>query len=119
MLVCTYLQQAWRDRPPVSVREVRALCYEAGVRRARPALMTTATTILAFVPSSRLGRGVDLMVPKALPSIGGMLMQLLTLFVVPLLYAMLEERRMRHRARHDLERLHKLPMAQRHDLSEL
>jgi Cu(I)/Ag(I) efflux system membrane protein CusA/SilA len=98
VLVCTYLQQAWRERPPRSVRQVRELCFEAGVRRSRPALMTTATTILALLPVvTSQGRGADLMVPMALPSLGGMSIQLLTLFVVPVLYAALEEWRMRRR----------------------
>ena len=48
--------------------------------------MTTATTILALLPVlTSAGRGADLMIPMALPSFGGMLVQLVTLMTVPVL----------------------------------
>ncbi|MFP4283597.1 MAG: efflux RND transporter permease subunit, partial [Opitutales bacterium] len=69
---------------------------EAGVRRVRPAMMTSATTILALLPVlTSTGRGSDIMVPMAIPSFGGMLLALLTIFVVPVLYCAVEE--IRHR----------------------
>ena len=37
------------------------------------------------------GRGADMMVPMALPSLGGMAIEVVTLFVVPLLYSAVEE----------------------------
>ena len=44
------------------------------------------------------GRGADLMMPTmALPSVGGMAIELLTLFVVPVLYCAVEERRLSKR----------------------
>ena len=56
-------------------------------RRVRPALMTSATTILALLPVLTLtGRGADIMIPMAIPSFGGMVVALLTLFTVPVLY---------------------------------
>ena len=65
---------------------------QAGLRRVRPCLMTTATTILALLPvlTSR-GRGSDVMVPMAIPSFGGMLIELMTLFVVPVSYCWMQE----------------------------
>jgi copper/silver efflux system protein len=46
---------------------------EAGQRRVRPCLMTTATTILALLPVlTSTGRGSDIMVPMAIPTFGGM-----------------------------------------------
>jgi len=50
--------------------------------------MTTATTLLALIPIlTSTGRGSDVMVPMAIPSFGGMLIALITLFVVPILYS--------------------------------
>ena len=37
------------------------------------------------------GRGSDVMIPMAIPSFGGMLVELLTLFLVPVLYSAREE----------------------------
>ena len=49
--------------------------------------MTTATTILALLPIiTSTGRGADLMIPMALPLLGGAGMSLLTLLTVPVLY---------------------------------
>ena len=58
-------------------------------------LMTSATTILALLPVlTSTGRGADVMVPMAIPSFGGMLVVLLAVFVVPVLYSGIEERRL-------------------------
>ena len=67
--------------------------------RLRPALMTTATTLLALLPvlTSR-GRGADIMVPMAIPSFGGMVVALLSLLLVPVLYCGLAEWRWRRSA---------------------
>jgi len=67
-------------------------------RRIRPALMTSATTILALVPVlTSDGRGSDIMVPMAIPSFGGMVIAMLTVFVVPVLYCWVEEGRVKAR----------------------
>jgi Cu(I)/Ag(I) efflux system membrane protein CusA/SilA len=58
--------------------------------------MTAATTILALVPVlTSTGRGSDVMVPMAIPSVGGMLVVLITLFVVPVAYCAVEETKLR------------------------
>jgi copper/silver efflux system protein len=96
VVVSTYLKQRFRDEPPRTVDEVRERTLEAGMRRVRPCLMTTATTILALLPViTSQGRGSDVMMPLALPSVGGMAIALITLFVVPVLYCALEELRLR------------------------
>jgi Cu(I)/Ag(I) efflux system membrane protein CusA/SilA len=96
VVMSTYLQQKFKESPPSTVKEVRQLTLNAGKRRVRPCLMTTATTILALIPviTSR-GKGADIMMPMALPSLGGMGIELLTLFVVPVLYSALEERKIK------------------------
>ena len=43
----------------------------------------------------RTGRGSDIMVPMAIPSFGGMLIQVMTMFVVPVLYSMWREKQVR------------------------
>ena len=65
---------------------------EAGKQRIRPCLMTTATTVLALIPVlTSTGRGSDVMVPMAIPSFGGMCLELITMFVVPVCYATVRE----------------------------
>ncbi|MBD3316214.1 MAG: AcrB/AcrD/AcrF family protein, partial [Chitinivibrionales bacterium] len=98
VVMCTYLEQRFRDTTPSSVEEVRKLTVEAANRRVRPALMTSATTILALLPIlTSAGRGADVMIPMAIPSFGGMLFELLTIFQAPVLYAWLKERQVRRR----------------------
>jgi Cu(I)/Ag(I) efflux system membrane protein CusA/SilA len=99
VVVSTYLAQRFeRGGRPASVATVRHWALEAGVRRARPCLMTSATTILALLPViTSTGKGADVMVPMALPVLGGMLVALLTLFVVPVLYAFVAELELRRR----------------------
>jgi hypothetical protein len=54
--------------------------------------MTTGTTVIALIPVlTATGRGADVMVPMAIPSFGGMLLEVITMFVVPVLYAALKE----------------------------
>ncbi|HKK18790.1 MAG TPA: efflux RND transporter permease subunit [Opitutales bacterium] len=92
VIVCTYLQQIFREKNPKTLEEIRAATVEAGSRRVRPAMMTSATTILALLPVlTSTGRGADIMVPMAIPSFGGMLLAILTIFVVPVLYCGLAE----------------------------
>ena len=94
----TYLTQTFRQNTPTSKAEVRALVIEAGTRRVRPCLMTTATTILALLPVlTSTGRGSDIMVPMAIPSFGGMLIEVVTMLVVPVLYCWRQERKLQGR----------------------
>jgi Cu(I)/Ag(I) efflux system membrane protein CusA/SilA len=99
VVLATYLKQRFEAQPPGTVAEVREAVREAAWRRVRPCLMTTATTLLALLPViSAQGRGADVMAPMALPSVGGMAVELLTLFVVPVLYAAVEEARIGRRS---------------------
>jgi Cu(I)/Ag(I) efflux system membrane protein CusA/SilA len=96
VVITTYLDQTFANRRPASVAEIRAATIEAGKRRVRPALMTTATTILALLPVlTATGRGADIMVPMAIPTFGGMVIAVITLFVVPVLYAWVAEIKLR------------------------
>ena len=92
VVMATYLQQVFERNKPVTKEEVRQSVMEAGQIRIKPTLMTTATTILALLPVlTSTGRGADIMVPMAIPSFGGMIIQIITLFVVPVLYALWKE----------------------------
>ncbi len=92
VLVATFLQNNFKDHQPETIPEIREAVVEGGLRRVRPAMMTTATTILALLPVlTSTGRGSDIMVPMAIPSFGGMVVQTITMFTVPVLYALWEE----------------------------
>jgi Cu(I)/Ag(I) efflux system membrane protein CusA/SilA len=98
VIVTTYLQQVFRERRPRTRGEIREATVEAGRRRVRPALLTSATTLLALLPVlTSTGRGAEIMVPMAIPSFGGMLLAVLTIFFVPVLYCGLAEFRQRFR----------------------
>ena len=100
VLIATYLRQSFDKRSPATIGEVREAVVAAGKRRCRPCLMTSATTILALLPVlSSQGRGADVMVPMAIPSFGGMAVVLVTMFVVPTLFAAVQERRVVRAAR--------------------
>jgi Cu(I)/Ag(I) efflux system membrane protein CusA/SilA len=99
VVMATYLDQSFAAHAPDSVEAVRAATLAAGTRRIRPCLMTTATTVLALLPVlTSTGRGADIMVPMAIPSFGGMMIEVITLFVVPVLYCWLREAGLRRPA---------------------
>jgi len=92
VLISTYIKQLMEKNKPKSVTELRAVILEAGSKRVRPAMMTTATTIIALLPVlTSTGKGSDIMVPMAIPLFGGMTIEVLTMFVVPVLYSMWQE----------------------------
>ncbi len=95
VLMATYLNQTFEKRQGIDKKSIQSLVIEAGMRRVRPCLMTTATTLLALLPilTSR-GRGADVMIPMAIPAFGGMLVALITLFVVPVLYSVYKEKQL-------------------------
>nr|NIN72504.1 hypothetical protein [Gemmatimonadota bacterium]NIO30527.1 hypothetical protein [Gemmatimonadota bacterium] len=74
---------------------LREAILEAGRVRLRPIIMTTATTVLGLTPLALgIGAGADLRAPLAVAVIGGLISAtLLTLIVVPVIYASLESLR--------------------------
>jgi Cu(I)/Ag(I) efflux system membrane protein CusA/SilA len=96
VVMATYLDQTFKANPTHTVAEIRASVLEAGLKRIRPCLMTSATTLLALLPVlTSSGRGADIMIPMAIPAFGGMTVALITLFVVPVLYSWNAERAIR------------------------
>ncbi|PSR14471.1 MAG: cation transporter [Bacteroidetes bacterium] len=99
VLVATFLQDSFRKQQPTTVPEIRTAVVAGGQRRVRPAMMTTATTILALLPVlTATGRGADIMLPMAIPSFGGMTLQVITMFTVPVLFSLWEEVKLKFRA---------------------
>ncbi len=92
VVMATYLTQTFDRNKPMDLKSIHDSVVEAGEKRIRPCLMTTATTILALLPIlTSTGRGSDIMIPMAIPSFGGMFIALITLFVVPVLFGWRKE----------------------------
>jgi len=95
VVMATYLDQIFTRKRLRSIDDIRQATILAGSRRIRPCLMTTFTTIIALMPVIySTGRGADVAKAMAWPVVGGMAVELLTLFVVPVLYAGYKEFKM-------------------------
>lgn len=95
VVMATYIHQLLSKRRLHSVEDIRNTVYEAGLKRIRPCVMTTVTTLVALVPVMLSdGRGADVARVMALPVFGGMLAEPLTSFVVPTLYCTYLEMKM-------------------------
>ncbi|MHA7128699.1 efflux RND transporter permease subunit [Algoriphagus namhaensis] len=99
VLMATYLDQSFDRNKTTDQKGIRHAVVEAGQRRIKPAIMTSATTIIALLPIlTSTGRGSDIMIPMAIPAFGGMLVAAITYFVVPVLYALREEKTLRKKS---------------------
>lgn len=84
VLMGTYIHHVFLKKDPQTRHAIREAVVTAGLKRVRPAAMTTATTLIALLPVlTSTGKGADIMVPMAIPTFGGMLIQSMTMFVVP------------------------------------
>jgi Cu(I)/Ag(I) efflux system membrane protein CusA/SilA len=98
VVIATYLKQSFDKRRTETIAQLRTATIAAGLRRVRPCLMTSATTILALLPVlTSTGRGADIMIPMAIPSLGGMTLALFTMFTVPVLFCLVEETKLKMR----------------------
>jgi Cu(I)/Ag(I) efflux system membrane protein CusA/SilA len=92
VLMGTYIHQVFEQRHPNTVHDVREAVVAAGLKRVRPAIMTTAVAVIALLPVlTSTGKGADIMVPMAIPTFGGMFIQVMTIFVVPMFQSMWRE----------------------------
>ncbi|MDO9260492.1 MAG: efflux RND transporter permease subunit, partial [Flavobacteriaceae bacterium] len=92
VMMGTYIHQTFEEKKPSTVHDVREAVVEAGKKRIRPAMMTTAVAVIALLPVlSSTGKGADIMIPMAIPTFGGMIIQVMTVFVVPLFQSMWRE----------------------------
>ncbi|MEX0987767.1 MAG: efflux RND transporter permease subunit, partial [Bacteroidales bacterium] len=97
VLMATYLDQSFARNKTDNLKGIRAAVVEAGQRRIKPAVMTSATTIIALLPIlTSTGRGADIMIPMAIPAFGGMIFAAITFFIVPVLYSYREERKLKN-----------------------
>ncbi len=86
IIISTFLTQKIKT---LTKENIQSEIIEAGSRRIRPLLMTTATTLIALIPILYSdGRGSEFMKPMAIPVIGGLTVEFLTLFLVPTLFYM-------------------------------
>ena len=94
VIMGTYIKQVFEKERPRTAEAVRTAVLHAGIKRVRPAMMTAAVAVIALLPVlTSQGKGADIMVPMAIPTFGGMLIQVMTMFVVPVLYCLWQERR--------------------------
>ncbi len=92
VVMATYLKQTFDKDKPQTIEAIRASALHGGNKRIRACVMTTATTILALLPVlTSTGRGSDIMIPMAIPAFGGMIIDVTSYFIVPVLYSWREE----------------------------
>ena len=92
VVMATYLTQTFDRDKPTDEKGIRHSALEAAKKRIRPCLMTTVTTILALLPVlTSTGKGSDIMIPMAIPIFGGMVIDITSYFIVPVLYSWREE----------------------------
>jgi copper/silver efflux system protein len=102
VLMATILRQRFAEAKLDTIQAIRTATIEAAQQRIRPALMTSATTLLALLPVlTSTGRGADIMIPMAIPTFGGMVLAMLTVFMVPVLYCLTAEWRLRFTGLHE------------------
>lgn len=92
VVMATYLTQTFDRENPTDVKGIRLSALQAAGKRIRPCLMTTVTTILALLPVlTSTGKGSDIMIPMAIPIFGGMVIDITSYFIVPVLYSWKKE----------------------------
>jgi len=92
VVMATYLDQSFVREKPNDKTGIRQATREAAGKRIRPCLMTTVTTVLALLPVlTSTGKGSDIMIPMAIPIVGGMLIDVTSYFLLPVLYSWREE----------------------------
>jgi len=104
VIMGTYIHQVFEELKPDNVHDVREAVVMAGRKRVRPAMMTAAVAIIALLPVlTSTGKGADIMVPMAIPTFGGMIIQIMTMFVVPVLQCIWREGEIKKRDRMRIE----------------
>jgi Cu(I)/Ag(I) efflux system membrane protein CusA/SilA len=100
VIMGTYIHQVFEELKPSTIEDVREAVVVAGRKRVRPAMMTAAVAIIALLPVlSSTGKGADIMIPMAIPTFGGMIIQIMTMFVVPILQCFWREGEVKKQAK--------------------
>ncbi|MGM0486069.1 MAG: efflux RND transporter permease subunit [Planctomycetota bacterium] len=96
VVMATYIKQSLEKVKIGTVAELRDCVYAAGLKRIRPCVMTTITTLIALLPIMLShGRGADVARAMAVPVFGGMLVEPFTTFIVPTVYCAYMELKLR------------------------
>ncbi|MFZ4426680.1 MAG: efflux RND transporter permease subunit [Saprospiraceae bacterium] len=100
VLMATFLKERFKASPPDSIPEIRRAVLEGAQRRIRPAMMVTATTLLGYLPIlTARGKGSEIMAPMAIPAFGGLLIEIISVFIVPVLFCIWQEYRWHRKTR--------------------
>jgi HAE1 family hydrophobic/amphiphilic exporter-1 len=99
---------------------IREACIEAGGNRLRPILMTTLTTVLGLIPMSFFkGEGAELVQPIGKTVVGGLTVStILTLFLVPAIYAIFNRFTEKRKQKIQQKRLNRLKRQRDYALKE-
>ena len=109
VVMLTYLQQSvaqWREQDRLhNKRDLLAAVLEGASLRVRPVLMTVASTIGGLMPIMwSSGTGSQVMKRIAAPMVGGLVSAvILTLLVIPVIFAMWQSWEMRHELSEDAQ----------------
>ncbi|MFH1652846.1 MAG: CusA/CzcA family heavy metal efflux RND transporter [Pseudomonadota bacterium] len=101
VVLLSCLDDLFKKRVPKTIEDIRKTVLDGVLLRVRPAMMTSATTIIALMAVMfSTGTGSEIMKPMASPTVGGLLTATLSnLILVPVLYAWLEERKIKKRSK--------------------
>jgi Cu(I)/Ag(I) efflux system membrane protein CusA/SilA len=106
VVMATYLTQTFNREKPTDTISIRKAALEAAEKRIRPCLMTTVTTILALLPVlTSTGKGSDIMIPMAIPIFGGMVIDITSYFIVPVLFSWREEIKLKRKTNQELKQI--------------
>ena len=98
VVILSFLEDAFKGKTPASVAEVRETVVEASLTRVRPLLMSTVTSVIGLLPLFLTeGRGSDVMQPMAVPSVGGIAVQVVAFLAAPCLYCLVQDWKLRRR----------------------
>ncbi|MCR9065193.1 MAG: efflux RND transporter permease subunit [Cytophagales bacterium] len=96
VLMGTYLTQSFEENKYSNLKELRHAVVLGGQRRIKACTMTTTTTIIALLPIfTSTGKGADIMIPMAIPAFGGMIIDITSYFILPVLFSIREERKLK------------------------
>lgn len=96
VLMGTYLTQSFKENKYSNLKELRQAVVIGGHRRIKACTMTTTTTIIALLPIfTSTGKGADIMLPMAIPAFGGMIIDITSYFILPVLFSIREERKLK------------------------
>ncbi|WP_194768405.1 efflux RND transporter permease subunit [Tamlana sp. I1] len=100
VIMATYLNQVFDKNNPKNKLAIRKSIVEGASKRIRPCLMTTVTTTLALLPVlTSTGKGSDIMIPMSIPIFGGMIIDVTSYFLVPVLYSWKKEFQLKRAAK--------------------